>query len=538
MKNKTYLNIIGVFFASMLLFAACQKDEPVKLQPNVATLQILNLTDSSADVSGLIIAEGDGFTKLGVCWNTEAAPTIDNQTASVKKGNSSVYTASLSGLNYTTKYYVRAFATNAAGTTVYSQDTSFTTPVRLAIVTLDEVTEIASYSATSGGNVTELGGGTVTAKGVCWGTEPDPTVKSSKTEDGNGLGAFTSNITGLRGYTQYYYRAYATNEAGTAYSKSIVAGFERKLTFKTLTSAPYVTTVSAAAQATTATAKGEVTYDGGTAVTQRGICYSTSANPTTADSKVTSAGTTGAFEVNISSLVTNTTYHYRAYATNSKGTSYGDDKTFATYPPALFMIGDGVGSWDWAVADLPMIPVHSHPNLFWKIVWMESTGFFKMAPQKAWSGDFGKTGSINGEIWDKGGENIPVPGTAGYYMVVVDLATNKIEVTAPKVYGIGNAFGGYWTANDSRYLFTVDNVNQVIKFVGVPGSGTPPVTPNDLRAHVAASTLVCDWWQAEVNIVGTTIVFRATGGDPASFPVATGSTISFNFKAGTAAVTP
>ncbi|MEI7652581.1 MAG: hypothetical protein WCJ96_11305, partial [Verrucomicrobiota bacterium] len=53
------------------------------------------------------------------------------------------------------------------------------------------------------------------------------------------------------------------------------------------------------------------------------------------------------------------------------------------YPLALYMIGDGVGGWNWDTVDLPMVPVNGQPNLFWKIVWMEASGSFKFAPQKA-----------------------------------------------------------------------------------------------------------------------------------------------------------
>lgn len=75
---------------------------------------------------------------------------------------------------------------------------------------------------------------------------------------------------------------------------------------------------------------GTVTSDGGDTVTQRGICYSTSTNPTTASSKVIVAGTIGSFTANITGLTSNTTYHVKAYATNGIGTSYGSEEDFTT----------------------------------------------------------------------------------------------------------------------------------------------------------------------------------------------------------------
>jgi len=193
------------------------------------------------------------------------------------------------------------------------------------------------------------------------------------------------------------------------------------------------------------------------------------------------------------------------------------------YPEELYMIGDGVGTWDFALTILPMVPVHSHPELFWKIVWMNETGGFKFSPVLAFNGDFGKTGTATNGVYAKGTENVPVPGTAGYYMVVVDFENETIEVADPKVYGIGDAFGG-WDAAQAANLFTVDNANEEISI-------TKTLAAGNLRMHVAASTLVCEWWQAEFNVLSGVLEFRGTGGDQTAVPVTAGShTIKLNFK--------
>lgn len=87
--------------------------------------------------------------------------------------------------------------------------------------------------------------------------------------------------------------------------------------------------------ATTATGNGTVVADGGSTITERGVCWSTSANPTTSDSKATASGTTGSFTASITGLTNGTLYHVRAYAINANGTSYGDDVTFKPYVVAL-----------------------------------------------------------------------------------------------------------------------------------------------------------------------------------------------------------
>jgi uncharacterized protein (TIGR02145 family) len=88
----------------------------------------------------------------------------------------------------------------------------------LPVLTTTAISNIGQTTSTSGGTISSDGGGAVTARGVVWGTSQNPTVVlTTKTIDGSGIGAFTSNITGLSPNTQYYVRAYATNSAGTAY---------------------------------------------------------------------------------------------------------------------------------------------------------------------------------------------------------------------------------------------------------------------------------------------------------------------------------
>jgi hypothetical protein len=96
--------------------------------------------------------------------------------------------------------------------------------------------------------------------------------------------------------------------------------------------APTVTTTTISAIADiTATSGGNVISDGGASVTARGVCWSTSANPTIANSHTTDGTGTGVFVSSLTGLLRETTYHVRAYATNSVGTSYGNDLSFLTY---------------------------------------------------------------------------------------------------------------------------------------------------------------------------------------------------------------
>jgi len=195
-------------------------------------------------------------------------------------------------------------------------------------VTTQAVSSIASTTATGNGNVTGLGLPTATQHGHVWASHPNPTTSDSKTENGvpSATGAYTSSLTSLSPNTLYYCRAYIINELGKFYSNTTV-------TFTTTASTAVVTTraVSAIA-ALSATGNGTITSDGGSAITAHGVCWSTSANPTTANDHTDNGATTviGDFSSLMTGLTANTAYHVRAYVTNGSGTSYGADVTFTT----------------------------------------------------------------------------------------------------------------------------------------------------------------------------------------------------------------
>jgi large repetitive protein len=97
---------------------------------------------------------------------------------------------------------------------------------------------------------------------------------------------------------------------------------------------PTVTTQAAdLVGATVARGNGTVSDDGGHTITERGVCIKTSANPTTADTKFTTTGTTGVYTVAMSSLTVTQLYYAKAYAINSDGTAYGSQVTFTTGTP-------------------------------------------------------------------------------------------------------------------------------------------------------------------------------------------------------------
>ena len=184
--------------------------------------------------------------------------------------------------------------------------------------------EFASKAAAvCDGEVLSDEGFTVTARGVCWSTQPKPTTADSHTTDGTGVGTFKSIMTQLSENTTYYVRAYATNKNGTNYGEQITVTTNEGLPVVT-THAPTDIVVNAAS------AGGYVLSNNGYAITARGICYSTAENPTIDDSRIEEGNGVGRFYTRITGLSKNTTYYVRAYATNINGTVYGEQRTFTT----------------------------------------------------------------------------------------------------------------------------------------------------------------------------------------------------------------
>ncbi|MFZ5941088.1 MAG: SusF/SusE family outer membrane protein [Bacteroidota bacterium] len=450
MKKTRIFGLLAVIVSIAILIVSCtKKEDDVRLDPKLTTTQVLNITSESATIVGFVIAEGDGFTERGVCYNTATAPTVGNNKAiyTTDSIEGATFSVTLTGLDYAVKYYARAYAITENGE-IYGEEVSFTTLPIVPELTTVEITDITGNSASTGGTVLNDGRSAITAKGVCYGIAENPTIEGDKTVDGEGAESFVSALAGLKGNTTYYVRAYATNSAGTGYGD--------ELTFTTPVDLPSVTTAQiTGVDKTAAVSGGEVTYDGGGTVTARGIVWGETADPTLTDNVITSGNGLGVFVCNLEGLTLSTTYHVRAYATNSAGTAYGDDLSFTTLADITkFWV---VGSYNgWDNSDNAEFIISTETSNGLAEGYVSLSGEFKLTTDHSWDDahTFGDDGS--GGLTNPGG-NIQVPA-AGYYLVKANLSDMSYSLTATTWGVIGSATPGDWSSQTDMDYFATQKI--------------------------------------------------------------------------------
>lgn len=302
-------------------YFACEKEEKVEL-PLVETASVDEIYNTSARIGGRVSDNGGAeITDRGVYWGTSHNPETSGTKLQLGTGLG-VFYETLTGLTSGTKYYVKAFATNSLGTS-YGNETFFTTQINLPTVITSAVTEYTSTSAKIGGVISDNGGFEITQRGVFWGTEPDPRLKGTRLLMGSGDGEFSQTLTALDRAITYYVRAFATNIKGTAYGEEISFSTEPEL--------PVVFTATVSSiTAYSAIVGGNISSGGGADVTERGIFWGTTTDPVTTGTKIIIGTGTGNFVDTLDNLNPGMDYYIVAYAVNSIGTSYGEEKSFRT----------------------------------------------------------------------------------------------------------------------------------------------------------------------------------------------------------------
>jgi hypothetical protein len=212
-------NSVGTAYGSAKIVTTLSATIPTGITTNSISSIMQNTATSGGNSTG---DGGASITSRGVCWsNTTSSPTTANSKTIDGNGIGS-FTSNMTSLLPSTTYYVRAYATNSVGTAYGSAKivTTSSATIPSGISTLN-ISSISQNTANSGGSISSDGGTPITTRGVCWSTATtSPTIANSKTNNGSGIGSFSSSLTVLTPGTTYYVRAYATNNIGTAYGNS------------------------------------------------------------------------------------------------------------------------------------------------------------------------------------------------------------------------------------------------------------------------------------------------------------------------------
>lgn len=322
--NTTYY----IRYAVSNKYSSAVTEEVIEFQTLQCTAPMVIL-DSIADVWDnhakayihLTFDGGTSVTDMGVCWGTQANPTIEDIHKSTKD---TVAVLDITDLQTNTQYYVRAYTVNKVGA-AYSEELVFTT-YALPEVRTEEVLDIRLNSAHLMATLLFDGNDSTTVKGFCWSTTQEPTMSDNHIIVESESANYTCLIADLLAETQYYVRAFAQNKIGVAYGE--------EKSFKTQKTLPILTTSDVTEiTETSVTIRGYVISDGGSEIIERGVVYNTSQSPTIDDNKITAGSGKGEFYCKLEDLQKGVVYYVRAYAVNEIGIAYGVERSFMTDIP-------------------------------------------------------------------------------------------------------------------------------------------------------------------------------------------------------------
>lgn len=300
--------------------------------PEVLGVTVTDIEETSVIASSKFIPHKNGTTvsRKGFFYGITPTPAIDGtEVTSSSEGNDIV--AAISGLAPNTTYYIVPYVDFSNGK-VFGRQGTFKTLVATTapVVGVTTISDIGENTASVFAEITSDGGATITEKGFCYSiTNMNPTIADSRVTSYSEGFSIAADLVGLNSAADYYICAYAINEKGISYGE--VQKFStdppEQVMFAPTVGETTISNVSEHSASVFAT----ISSDGGTVVTEKGFCYSsTSMVPTLSDYKVTSSTENMDIAANLTGLAAGTKYYVRAYADNGIGIGYGDVKEFTT----------------------------------------------------------------------------------------------------------------------------------------------------------------------------------------------------------------
>lgn len=225
-----YVRAYAVSVAGTVYSSACTKISTKQVLPGVIVQEATNLNVSAgtAVLHGKIVNVGDpAYTERGFVYGTISNPTVNNKKVQVTGNGTGTFSIAISGLLYDQTYYVRAYAINNVGVSYSLSEIQVSMkPVPPLIQTLEATNiNLNAGTATLNGAIVKDGIPAYSEKGFVYGTTKNPTLDNPDNlkvvVQGSGVGEFSTKISQLTGSEDIYFRAYATNQAGTVYGESM-----------------------------------------------------------------------------------------------------------------------------------------------------------------------------------------------------------------------------------------------------------------------------------------------------------------------------
>ncbi len=293
--------------------------------PEATTQSPTNVNTVTATLNGSVNANHSSTVVTFEYGPTNAYGSTVTAAPSPVTGNAStVVSADVTGLNPGMVYHFRIKAVSSLGTD-FGDDVTFTTVGQVPIAITQQASNVQVTTATMNGTVNANHLPTVFSfeYGLTsrYGNTASP---ASNQVTGSANVGVSINLVGLTGGTIYHYRIVATNQLGTTYGEDVAFTTG---SFISLSTNPIIEVAY-----NSAVGGGNITNDGGYAITARGVCWSKVQNPTIGDDHTIDGSGIGTFTSQMKCLDEQSTYYVRSYATNIERTVYGDQRSFTTGP--------------------------------------------------------------------------------------------------------------------------------------------------------------------------------------------------------------
>ncbi|MFN8257504.1 MAG: fibrobacter succinogenes major paralogous domain-containing protein [Bacteroidales bacterium] len=321
MKNVFYF----LFFISLLVFSCQKLDFKTITKCSVEIVQLISYNTIGVNIKITDFSD-DNHEDFGICMSSvNSSPNITDSVISFGIFNGTgEYYKRISNLNQATKYYLRGYVMEGNSPTYSLNTVEITTPTIVEILT-SEPTNITLEGATLNATINPLNHNISLEFEYGTNTSYGKTVVPDKpTLNGNNHTNIQAVLSDLLPNSTYHFRCKATTSIGTFY------GEDRSFSTKIPELPSLITIDISNITFSSISSGGIINSDGGYAITQKGVCWSTSPNPTISDYITNEGAGNNYFYCSLSNLAPDTKYYLRSYATSSFGTGYGNEISFTT----------------------------------------------------------------------------------------------------------------------------------------------------------------------------------------------------------------